>query len=199
MWRSFSLSPPAAYRLARQLTTWCNLNLSWPAYHRVLLDSAFFLCLSSFASPPRRCRRLAFIFFPFHWQDREDEGRFSPACQLSSPSSVPHPARPAVFSSGLIGVGETRTSSQRAWPEQWTEPYSWPAHSSAQIELEIFHLLFSITKGVAGFLDKGPLLMEKINLWEEAAALSPVSCTGVSHPPGALIRGGRGKIWKRRF
>lgn len=38
--------------------------------------------------------------------------------------------------------------------------------------------------------------MEKINLWEEAAALSPISCTGVSLPAAALIRGGRGKIWK---
>lgn len=34
--------------------------------------------------------------------------------------------------------------------------YSWPALGSAQIELEIFHLLFSITKGVQAFLDKEP-------------------------------------------
>lgn len=34
--------------------------------------------------------------------------------------------------------------------------YSWPALGSVQIELEIFHLLFSITKGVQAFLDKGP-------------------------------------------
>lgn len=35
--------------------------------------------------------------------------------------------------------------------------------------------------------------MEKINLWEEAATLSPVSCTGVSHPPGSPNQRWQGK------
>lgn len=91
----------------RELNTSCNLNLLWATYYRLLLLSSLF-CLSSFTSPPLSCS-LSLIFL-FQWWDREEEGRLSPACQLSPLS---------VSLSGLIGVGETQALSQRAQPEQW--------------------------------------------------------------------------------
>lgn len=52
--------------------------------------------------------------------------------------------------SHLIGVGETQASSQRAGPEQCGPRIADRAVGYAKIELEIFHLLFSMTKGPRG-------------------------------------------------
>lgn len=53
--------------------------------------------------------------------------------------------------SHLIGVGETQAASQRARSEQCGPRIADQALGSAKIELEIFHLLFSMTKGACGF------------------------------------------------
>lgn len=72
---------------------------------------------------------------------------FSCLSIISPPSAPPVQLNWRWGDASVVPAGSARNNG--GW-------YSWPALSSAQIELEIFHLLFSITKGVQAFLDKRP-------------------------------------------
>lgn len=106
----FSQSFLGSIGAVRDLNTFCNLNLFWATYHRLLLLSSLF-CLSSLTSPPLCCPfSLIFSF------NDETEGRRRRRAAFLLPVNYP-PVRLSVRLNWRSG--RRRPSSQRARPEQW--------------------------------------------------------------------------------
>lgn len=99
--------------------------------------------------------------------------------------------------SHLIGVGETQAPSQRAQWEQCGPRIADRALGSAKIELEIFHLLFSMTKGPRAFLDKGSIFNGENQSLGGSGDIVSRQLYRCVRPTAALIGGGRGQIWWR--
>lgn len=115
------------------------MDIIWSVHVRVCVVAQYYrlLLLSSFTSP-LFCHSCALIFSFSNETERQRVAFLPPVNYPSVCPSVPLNWRWG--DTNAVPVGLVRTMQTH-----------WPALGSAKIELEIFHLLFSITKGVQGF------------------------------------------------